>query len=309
MAGGAAPYTWTLQSGALPNGISLTSEGRLQGQPTQAGSFPFVVSVSDQLGASDTAALTMTIASAPVNQPPVVTINGPASGSSFPAGGTVTLVGAASDAEDGNLSGQIAWQSSLDGPLGTGAQLVTNGLSVGSHTITATVSDSQGAQSIDTISVTIVSGPGGPTPVDFSGYSLVPVPDQDYSGGATVEDGGSTLRLVGNTWKRIAYPYVVTASTVIEFDYRRDQLGEVHGIGFDDGGAPPDMAQTTFALEGTQDWGIRSYRYSGTGDWVRFRIPVGQHYTGSFSNLVFVMDDDANGAGNERFRNLIVFDE
>jgi len=147
-----------------------------------------------------------------------------------------------------------------------------------------------------------------PAPIDFNAHTLVSFPGQDLAGGAVIEDGGSTLRLTGNTWKRLAYPYTVTGSTVIEFDYRSDLLGEIHGIGFDNGGASANPARF-FALEGTQDWGISSYSYPGDGGWVRFWIPVGQHYGGNFDNLVFFMDDDANAAGDARFRNLVVYEE
>ena len=35
--GGVSPYTWSLASGALPAGVSLTSAGVLSGAPTTAG--------------------------------------------------------------------------------------------------------------------------------------------------------------------------------------------------------------------------------------------------------------------------------
>ncbi len=45
--GGLAPYTYTLQSGALPAGISLTSAGVLSGNPTQRGNYSFSVRSTD----------------------------------------------------------------------------------------------------------------------------------------------------------------------------------------------------------------------------------------------------------------------
>ena len=53
-----------------------------------------------------------------------------------------------------------------------------------------------------------------------------------------MEGGGSTLYLVGNRWQQIAYPYVVTSNTVLEFDFQSDAEGEVHGIGLDDNLTP-----------------------------------------------------------------------
>ena len=45
--GGTAPYTWAITSGALPAGITLSSEGLLSGTPTATGNFSFVVTVTD----------------------------------------------------------------------------------------------------------------------------------------------------------------------------------------------------------------------------------------------------------------------
>jgi autotransporter-associated beta strand protein len=45
--GGTAPYTFTLASGALPAGLTLSPAGLLQGTPTQAGTFTFTVRASD----------------------------------------------------------------------------------------------------------------------------------------------------------------------------------------------------------------------------------------------------------------------
>jgi large repetitive protein len=45
--GGLAPYTYTLQSGALPLGMSLSSSGVLSGTPTQRGGYSFSVRATD----------------------------------------------------------------------------------------------------------------------------------------------------------------------------------------------------------------------------------------------------------------------
>src|ERR1043166_5444871 len=45
--GGSAPYTWKLDHGALPRGLSLDRSGVLGGMPTEVGDFHFVVIVSD----------------------------------------------------------------------------------------------------------------------------------------------------------------------------------------------------------------------------------------------------------------------
>jgi hypothetical protein len=45
--GGLPSYGWSVQSGDLPDGISLSREGFLTGRPSQPGSFQFVIKVDD----------------------------------------------------------------------------------------------------------------------------------------------------------------------------------------------------------------------------------------------------------------------
>lgn len=50
--GGVQPYSWSLVSGQLPPGLSLSeSPGRITGTPTVAGTFTFTVRVTDDRGA------------------------------------------------------------------------------------------------------------------------------------------------------------------------------------------------------------------------------------------------------------------
>jgi len=45
--GGASPYTWALDSGALPGGLTLGADGGVTGVPSAAGTFNFTVKASD----------------------------------------------------------------------------------------------------------------------------------------------------------------------------------------------------------------------------------------------------------------------
>ena len=91
----------------------------------------------------------------PTNTAPVVNITAPANGSSSTVGDSVAFSGTATDAEDGNIAASLSWSSSLDGSIGSGASFSTSGLSVGTHTITASVTDSGGLSDSDSISVTV----------------------------------------------------------------------------------------------------------------------------------------------------------
>src|SRR5205085_2920305 len=45
--GGTAPYTFSITSGTLPTGISLSSSGQLLGRATTAGTFTFTIRATD----------------------------------------------------------------------------------------------------------------------------------------------------------------------------------------------------------------------------------------------------------------------
>jgi hypothetical protein len=79
------------------------------------------------------------------NGAPQPWIDAPAKPLSFPLGGRVTLSGAAQDREDRVVpDSALAWSSSIDGPLGTGPEVMTRGLSAGRHTIVLEATDSAG---------------------------------------------------------------------------------------------------------------------------------------------------------------------
>lgn len=59
--GGKAPLTFSLLSGALPQGLTLDSSGRIAGTPSEAGASSFTVRVSDANGRTDERALTLTV--------------------------------------------------------------------------------------------------------------------------------------------------------------------------------------------------------------------------------------------------------
>src|SRR5207245_6514502 len=90
--------------------------------------------------------------------PPRVTITGPADGTAVPAGTPLTLGATAVDDFDGDVTAGIRWTSSRDGALGPGP-VRTATLSEGSHTLVASVTDSDGAVGTATVHVTIAPTP------------------------------------------------------------------------------------------------------------------------------------------------------
>jgi len=88
------------------------------------------------------------------NEPPTVSIDSPADGSTFDSGATISFSGTASDFEDGDLTANLVWTSSRDGEIGTGGSFSTT-LSDDEHTITAEVIDLDEATGSDSISITV----------------------------------------------------------------------------------------------------------------------------------------------------------
>lgn len=110
------------------------------------------------LAADDIAGVEALYPPAPSNTAPVVSISSPSNGSAFAEGATIAFAGSATDQEDGNIGAYLVWISSRDGQIGTGTSF-SRVLSVGSHTITARVTDSGGLTAQAQRSVTVEAAP------------------------------------------------------------------------------------------------------------------------------------------------------
>jgi PKD repeat protein len=69
--GGVAPYTFTISSGSLPGGLTLSSSGTLSGTPTALGTFNFAVLVTDASGCSNSQNYSITVSCGTVALSPV----------------------------------------------------------------------------------------------------------------------------------------------------------------------------------------------------------------------------------------------
>lgn len=111
--------------------------------------------------------VTVAVDGDPVNQTPTVDITSPGNGDSFANGATIDFAGTATDFEDGTLTANIAWTSSIDGSIGNGGSFSVS-LSDGAHTITAEVTDSGTVTGSDSVSITVGDPP--PPPENVSMY-------------------------------------------------------------------------------------------------------------------------------------------
>lgn len=64
--GGVPPYTWSVISGALPAGLTISSGGVIAGVPTAGGTATFTVKVTDSVSATASQAITLTISYPPL---------------------------------------------------------------------------------------------------------------------------------------------------------------------------------------------------------------------------------------------------
>jgi large repetitive protein len=147
--GGTTPYTWSLNSGTVPGGVTLSSAGVLSGTPSPAGSYTFAVNVTDANNGSATTSITLV-----VNAQLAVGLTPPTGEIhtfytyTLAVGGTApytwTLI-------SGSLPGSIT--------LRTNGTLAGTPPAASTSTFSVKVTDADGATATGTDTVTIIAGP------------------------------------------------------------------------------------------------------------------------------------------------------
>lgn len=134
---------------------------------------------------------------------------------------------------------------------------------------------------------------------------------QDRDGDYKYTTGSRTLILENNAWKYIHFEREYTSSSVLSFDFKSTDEGEIHGIGLENDKSP--SPGRIFKLFGIQNgWASQYGSYSTSDGWVHYEIPVGELYSGAELNnaayLAFVNDlDDGSKTSNSQFRNIRVY--
>lgn len=117
------------------------------------------------------------------DQLPVVAITSPPDGGAFLEGTPISFSATATDLEDGPIPGSaLGWSSDRDGPVGTGETIDVDTLSLGTHVITCTATDSVGNLGTGTVTVIVSADPPVVTsviPVD--GATGIPVASSIYA--------------------------------------------------------------------------------------------------------------------------------
>ncbi|WP_198141265.1 LamG-like jellyroll fold domain-containing protein [Verrucomicrobium spinosum] len=143
----------------------------------------------------------------------------------------------------------------------------------------------------------IMDGQGFVNLRPFGGYALAYDGDKPKQGSAIATTDGKEIEITGNRWLQWLVNYTVTPLTVVEFSYRNDVQGEIHGLGLDED-TQLNNAPRVFQFHGTQYWdkarrlGASDWYAGPSGTWKDYRIEVGKSYTGLMRYLVVGNDHD-----------------
>lgn len=127
----------------------------------------------------------------------------------------------------------------------------------------------------------------------------------------------------GNAWRAYFFEYVVTKSTVLEFDFQVSEEAEGHAICLDENLQEYDHVpdrNRCFQLGGSQVWDRVWIVYPESGtDTKHYRINIGARIDNSspyispgvkINYLALVQDNDNNvEAGESIFRNIKVYED
>lgn len=133
----------------------------------------------------------------------------------------------------------------------------------------------------------------------------------DLKSSFSVSADGNELSLEGNSWKMIEINSEITEDTVLEFEFRSDAEGQIHGVGFDtDDKYQTDKQHVLFQIYGFEvrnGIGQQFNSYQGS-EWKTFQIRVGRYINGPHKYLYFAADDDVTGKAKSQFRNVKIFE-
>jgi uncharacterized repeat protein (TIGR01451 family) len=246
--GGTVPYQWTVSAGSLPTGVSLNSgSGVLSGTPSQAGTFPLTVEVTDADGQSATEQVTLvvdpavalTASAASVRFGTTVTFTATLTPST--ATGTVTFSdlagGSTASLGSASLSGGVATLTVALPAFGLNTVTATYGgnatlATAASPGLAVQVNGYQGEVIIDEFRL---SGPGGANDQYVELYNASPVAVPLAGFGLLASSGGSMM--LPNTAPTLpaGHAYLITGAGY--------SLGAV---------APSDATETNLGLNGLQ---------------------------------------------------------
>ena len=192
-----------------------------------AGEHVIIAAVTDAGGQMTEQRVTLVVM--PADSPPVVTLVQPVVGVPLEAGVAVAVVGAATDAEDGNVAPQLQWfLNDASQPVGQGESFELQ-LPPGSYRLRATVSDSAGNAGQATVEFVV---PGGPDVV-------ITLQSVDVVQKAGDQFSIPVLLVVTNRGDKTADAFEITAEYTVNGLTAGAQLGEASPYIFTSGPLAP----------------------------------------------------------------------
>jgi hypothetical protein len=206
--GSIASYVWTEKSG--PSVVNLSNTAQITVSNLQAGNYVFLLTVTDQNGASGTDSVQITVQPA-ANKPPVANA-GAGVNITLPIN-SVNLDGSKSYDPDGTIS-TYNWTriAGPNTPIATGANtalLSLTGMVAGTYTYQLTVTDNSGASSSSQVKVIVTNAVNKP-PVANAGPDqqiTAPTNSVNLNGSASNDPDGT---IVSYSWAVVSGPGSVT---------------------------------------------------------------------------------------------------
>lgn len=220
--GGRPPYGWTLSSGTLPAGLTLSAAGALSGTPAATGSSSFVVTVTDANGTTATQALTLVVFA-----PPSITTTSFAD----------AYAGQAYSATAAGTGGKTPYTWSVSaGALPAGLTLnaatgaITGTTTGTTQTFTLTLTDANGVTASQVFTLSVFNMPAitstSPLADGYAGqpYSFTfaasggkaPLTWQQTAGapptGLTISSAGALGTTIGAAGQNVAWTFTVTVT-------------------------------------------------------------------------------------------------
>ncbi len=185
--GGTAPYTWSVKSGSLPAGLSLSAAGAIAGTPTAAGTSKFAVQVADSSSPAQSASANLSLA-----------VSGGAlqiTTTTAPTGTVGTVYPSFQLAATGGVP-PYTWAVAAGSSLPDGLMLSTAGVVTGTPTKAGTftpsiaVTDETGTNTLSA-PVNFTINPAG-TPLPDGGYAF------QFNGNTPASKGGNPVAISGS---------------------------------------------------------------------------------------------------------------
>jgi hypothetical protein len=269
--GGIGPYSWSIESGALPDGLTMTPGGIISGRATTVGSTSFVVRLKDSLGTSSTKSFFLIVAQPP---PPLLiqTISLAETTAERPYSQSLQATGGVPP---------YTW-SIASGTLGAGLNLSASGLisgtpvSAGTSVFVVRVTDSASQSVTRTLAITV-------KPADkLAPFGVLETPDVRATLNNTASGSGWALDNVGISRVEV----LIDGQKVTDAIYglSRPDIGAVWGSAFPNAGQSgfSFVIDTTKFSTGEHTLAIRLLDAAGNTTIVGTRAIV-------FQNVVFTI--------------------